>query len=91
MSNNLDDYIIQCCVCKRIKIGNDWVKSEINLSNKIITHGYCFDCYEKVIEDMMKGKKLCNDCEIKDACFSYRKDEICILKEKPVKKQNTDI
>lgn len=38
-----------CCVCKKTKNRNRWVKKLI-ASGKALTHGYCPQCYRQVIE-----------------------------------------
>lgn len=44
--------IRQCCVCKRIYEGGQWVMPRPeHLAEEDITHGYCEECYE----DFMKA------------------------------------
>lgn len=47
------DIIIQCCLCKKIKIENGWVvQSQEQYSNTKISHRYCPDCEQKHLLDL---------------------------------------
>ncbi len=46
---------IQCCVCKRVRAGDKWVKPRRGFSTRNRTHGYCPECakaaFEQIAED----------------------------------------
>ncbi len=54
--------ITACCVCDRIKCGDEWVVSDINPSKMTdISHGYCPECFEEVmkqLEEYVSGQLL---------------------------------
>jgi len=57
--------IEQCCVCRRVKIGEEfpnaiWVDSKIMgfLLPNDITHGYCPECYKVALSEIIiSGEK----------------------------------
>ena len=40
-----------CCVCKKTKSRNRWVKKLIS-RGKDLTHGYCPQCYRQVMAEI---------------------------------------
>ncbi|MBN1672171.1 MAG: hypothetical protein JXR37_14115 [Kiritimatiellae bacterium] len=57
---NREPMRIQCCVCGRIRIEDEWrlVAAEAETRH---SHGYCPDCYEKTMTELaarLSGKTL---------------------------------
>lgn len=49
----------QCCVCKRVYVGDRWVSAPWDLYGEAdITHGYCERCYEELMRSIGKGGAL---------------------------------
>ena len=81
------EFIKQCSVCKKIKINDKWINpTEEDINKKEISHGLCFDCFKIEMTGITDCKKFCDECEIKDACFNYRKDDVCLLEERELLK-----
>ena len=48
----LEGFVPVCCVCKKIRIGEDWVPIEEYISDHseaVFSHSYCPDCIEKQV------------------------------------------
>jgi len=39
--------IVQCCVCRRFRRGNDWLPLPLSFESDEVTHTYCPGCAEK--------------------------------------------
>jgi hypothetical protein len=39
---------IVCCVCRKVKIGNNWVKKK-DVDFESASHGYCPACYGRTL------------------------------------------
>ena len=38
---------IVCCVCRKVKVGNKWIKKEVDFDSA--SHGYCPACYGRTL------------------------------------------
>lgn len=47
--------VVQCCVCKKIRLNSEWVKpSKEQLYNEKISHTYCPACAHKALTEYHK-------------------------------------
>jgi len=67
----INDVVYTCCVCKkRLKVHRAWIditpKDYALLStNNRISHGYCPECFKRIMDKLKGFKKTkgeCNDC-----------------------------
>ncbi len=45
------EFFTQCCVCKKVRIGDEWVGNDvIDQAAAACSHGYCPDCFRQVLQ-----------------------------------------
>lgn len=43
---------IQCCKCKRVRVGHDWVEPTASSIAGHVSHGFCPVCYEETLMEL---------------------------------------
>jgi hypothetical protein len=43
---------VQCCVCKKLRVGRSWVKPSEDVSQHDLSHGYCPACLDKARKEI---------------------------------------
>ena len=53
MSGENIDILVKCCVCHRIREGNEWTGRIVEEdAGTIFSHGYCPECLDKACADL---------------------------------------
>ena len=58
---SVNSITVQCCVCKRIRTGSEWIAHEkAELEEGLVSHGYCPVCAEEAFKAVLSITRSCN-------------------------------